>query len=93
MLAIDTNVLVQLVARDDTTRFASKFIGEREIIQKWKMPPRECSAAKAQFPVVFSVGSKLTVNEPAQNTKFLTVPDDRPSITHVTCLSVLGGHD
>jgi putative transposase len=32
----------------------------REIIQKWKMPPREWAAAKAQFAVVF--GDRFEVN-------------------------------
>jgi len=32
----------------------------REITQKWKMPPREWAAAKAQFAVVF--GDRFEVN-------------------------------
>jgi transposase-like protein len=32
----------------------------REITQRWKMPPREWSAAKAQFAVVF--GYRFEVN-------------------------------
>jgi len=32
----------------------------REITQKWKMPPRVWSAAKAQFAVVF--GDRFEVN-------------------------------
>ncbi len=32
----------------------------REITQKWKMPPREWAAAKAQFAVVF--GDRFGVN-------------------------------
>ena len=32
----------------------------REITQRWKMPPREWAAAKAQFAVVF--GDRFEVN-------------------------------